>query len=81
MAKALNDLKDEGLNFGKVLLGTGIIAVGGAVAGPIGAFVGGYTAEKYVVKGKENKKMIKYITWLTTADMILDNFIEGGVVN
>ncbi len=80
VAKVINEVKEEGVSFGKVVLGSVPVAVGGAVGDFVGALIGGYVAQK-IVKGKKEQEVIKVITYLTAADLFLEKFIKPrGIV-
>ena len=75
MAKVINEIKKEGKSFGKVLVGSGMVALGGAIGDFIGALAGGYIARRTVAKG-ENGEIVKWISYLTAADLFLEKIIR-----
>lgn len=75
MAKVVETVKEEGVSFGKVLVGTGAVAVGAVIGDFIGALAGGYIARKFI-KSKQEQEVIKIISYLVAADLFLEKFIK-----
>ena len=76
MAKVINEVKKEGKSFGKVLAGSSLVAVGGAIGDFVGALVGGYVAKKTIVKSGTEKDIVEWISYLTAADLLLEKIVK-----